>query len=322
MNFPATNLDAEVHIGRIPDDILEALKCHRAWLQRFLLGGFKSADDLRELAAQVTEQAVLRDPQSQKQASADSHWFVTLCVNDRIDLPEDAKQELLGIETQAWLDLDSPSFFEKYIDTLDHLSAYIAVVVAPYRYRWQVWDGPLVQLPTGISLRPPQFRGGRVRLFNAPPVEKLDVSRLQSVFARRAPSFLPIVAHFYLRAMVETDRIARFFDSFRALEVLCTCLEPNLRAKAGVNCNSPHPGAVKAAEIFKRGKDTLKTRFAVVALALDPVDADAQVEKFIAIYDWRNDLVHGKRKLKADDAPDEEAFELLHKYLAAASFSP
>lgn len=315
-NFPSDDLTTEVHIGRVPDDILQALKCHRAWLQHSLIGGFKSAEDLRKVAAQVTEHTVLRSAMNQRQVSADTHWFVTLCINDRVEAAEDASQELLGIETHAWLNLDSPPFFEKHAEILDRLSTNVAIAFAPHRYRWQIWDGPLVELPTGISLRPPRFRGGRLRAFNAPPLEKVDVSGVLSASSLSRQGLPPIVGHFYLRAMVETDRIARFFDAFRALEVLSTHLEPTLRAKATIVCKGVCPTAAKAAESFKRGKDNLKTRFATLALALDPVDADNQLDKFITIYDWRNDLVHGNRKLNADDSPDEEVFELLHKYLA------
>ena len=74
---------------------------------------------------------------------------------------------------------------------------------------------------------------------------------------------------------------------------------------------------IKAITLFRKGKRSIARNFAIMTLALRPGDADADLEKFRILYKWRNDLAHGNRKLDSNEAPDEETFELLHKYLAA-----
>lgn len=123
--------------------------------------------------------------------------------------------------------------------------------------------------------------------------------------------------HFYLRAIFSTDRIAGFFDAFRALERLCGSLEDGLRAVAGANSDSGDFEFPKALHAFRNSRPTLRKRFATMALARNPAGADDDLDEFIKLYKWRNDLAHGNRKLEPDDAPDEEIFELRHRYLAA-----
>lgn len=120
---------------------------------------------------------------------------------------------------------------------------------------------------------------------------------------------------FYLRSVAETDRISRFFDAFRGLEVLCQSLGPNLRSKAASNLATLVAAAPQAVQKFQQKKG-LRQCFATMTLALNPMAADADLDVFNRLYDWRNALAHGKRRLQSDDAPDEEAFELLHKYMA------
>ena len=54
---------AEIHVGAVPDDILLALKCHRAWIGRAPSGGVASATELLRLAGEVPEESALADNQ-------------------------------------------------------------------------------------------------------------------------------------------------------------------------------------------------------------------------------------------------------------------
>lgn len=316
-NFPMRSMRVVIHIGVVPDDVLQALKCHRAWLGRAFRGGVENATELLRLAGEVPEESVLADNQGQIRAPVERYWYVTLYVEDVVELPEDATQQLFGVTTRSWVNLDNPDFFERHTVSLDQLSARVAIAVAPHRYRWCAWDGPLVQLPTGIVLRPPKIRMGRPRVFTAPSLEQMDLSGLQSAAQLIALQSVPMTVHFYLRAITGTDRIARFFDAFRALERLCGSLEDGLRAAASASSGSGAPELRKAVRAFRTSRPTLRKRFATMALALNPASADEDLDEFAKLYRWRNDLAHGNRRLEPDDAPDEETFELLHRYLAA-----
>ncbi len=315
--FPTRAMRAEIHIGAVPDDVLQALKCHRAWIARALRGGVESASELQRMAREIPEQSVLADKENLIRAPAEQYWYVTLYIEDEVELPEDTTQQLLGVASDSWVGLDNPDFFSRHTNSLDQLSVQAAIAVAPHRYRWCAWDGPLVQLPTGIVLRPPKLRMGRPRVFTAPPIEQMDLSGLQSVAQLTGLQSVPMTVHFYLRAISGTDRIARFFDAFRALERLCGSLEDGLRAAASANSGSGASELQKAVRAFRASRPTLRKRFATMALALNPAGADEDLDEFAKLYRWRNDLAHGNRKLEPDDAPDEETFELLHRYLAA-----
>jgi hypothetical protein len=315
VDFPSPGIQSEIHIGAVPDDVIEALKCQHAWLERVFRGGCKNAAELHHLAANISEATVLFDRREHYGRSLQPHWYVTFCIDDHVELPEDPKQELLGVDIRSWLDLDNPAFFEKHTETLDQLAVQMAISLAPYRYRWRVWDGPIIHLPTGIALRPPQLRMGRIRAFGAPSLETINISIL-CVTSPSVFKTIPMVLHFYLRSAFETDRISRFFDAFRGLEGLCQSLETNLRSRAISNCATVTSSAPKAAQTFQKQRKSLRKSFATMALVLNPTEADADLDMFSKLYDWRIDLAHGKRKLQPDDAPDEEAFELLHKYIA------
>lgn len=310
-------LRAEIHIGAVPDDILQALKCHRAWVRPVRRGGVESATELRRLAEEIPEKNVLADNQNLFRAPAEQYWFVTLYIDDEVELPEDTTQLLLGVATRPWVDLDNPNFFDRHCDFLDQLSAQVAIAVAPYRYKWCAWDGPLVRLPTGITLRPPKMQMGRPRVFTALPLDRMDLNSLQSAAQLTELQSVPMTIHFYLRAIFGTDRIARFFDAFPALERLCGSLEDGFRTISGANSDSGDFEFPKALHAFRNSRPTLRKRFATMALARNPAGADDDLDEFTKLYKWRNDLAHGNRKLEPDDAPDEETFELLHRYLAA-----
>ena len=316
-DHPSSAMRSEIHVGAVPDDILEALRCHHAWVGRALRGGVENACELRRLAREISEQSVLADRQNVIRPPAEPYWYVTIFVDDVVDLPEDTTHQLLGVTSDSWVKLDDPDFMNRHADTIDELSAQTAIVLAPYRYRWCAWDGPLVRLPTGIVLRPPMLRMGRPRAFTAPPMERTDISALQ--FTAQVPALrsVPMTVHFYLRAICGTDRIGRFFDAFRALERLCTSIEDSLRAEATANSASGAAELRNATRAFQASRHTLRKRFATMALALNPTGADEDLDEFAKLYRWRNDLAHGNRKLEPDEAPDEETFELLHRYLAA-----
>ncbi len=178
--FPVRAMQAEIHIGAVPDDVLQALKCHRAWIGRALRGGVESASELQRMAREIPEQSVLADKENLIRARAERYWYVTLYIEDEVELPEDTTQQLLGVASDSWVRLDNPDFLNRHANTLDELSAQTAIALAPYRYRWCAWDGPLVHLPTGIALRPPILRTGRARVFTAPPIEQTDLSGVQS----------------------------------------------------------------------------------------------------------------------------------------------
>ena len=189
----------EIHVGEVPDDILLALKCHRAWVQRVFCGGVENASELQRLAGEIPEESVLADNQGRMREPAERYWYVTLFVEDVVALPEDPTQRLYGVTTRSWVDLDNPDFFNRHTNSLDQLSAQVAIALAPYRYKWCAWDGPLVQLPTGITLRPPKLQLGRPRVFTAPPLERMDLNSPQSAAQLTELQSIPMTVHFYLR---------------------------------------------------------------------------------------------------------------------------
>lgn len=315
VDFPHSGLQAEIHIGAVPALAMEALKVSRAWSNGLLRGRLKNADELRNQASAIPDEMVLSDSQGVASSPTEPHWYATLIIKDRIELQEDQKQQLYGVTIDSWASLDRSDFFDRHAKSLDLLSVRTAFAVEPYRYLWVAWDAPLVRLPTGIALRPPRAWLGRPRAFMAPPIEQLDLSSLRSPVPRGFES-VPMALHFYLRAATESDRVERFFFAFRALEVLCRRLARSYAGTARTNCASAGAGQPRAIGHLRRSRP-LEKQFAILALALGPADADMDLEKFSNLYDWRNDLAHGKRSLEPEKAPDEETFELLHKYLAA-----
>jgi hypothetical protein len=293
---------------------MEVLKCNRAWYERVFRGDCKSASELRQLSTSISDETILYDNTTKRQP----HWYATFCVDDQVELPEDPEQELLGVQTEAWVGLDQCAFFDKHTATLDQLAVQTSILIAPHRYRWLVCNAPIVHLPTGIALRPLQVRGGRIRAFGAPSFEAIN---LPSLSAGPTPLLknIPMVLHFYLRSMTETDPISRFFDAFRGLEVLCQSLRLNLHPKATSNCAAVTVSAPKAIQKFQEKTNGVRKSFATMALAVNPMGAEADLGIFCSLSEWRNKLAHGKGKLQPDDAPDEEAFELLHKYIAKAT---
>ena len=194
-DFPQSGTRAEIHVGAVPDDILQALRLHRAYIKHaFRRGGCDSADELRRLAADIPEQTVLADEESIIREPANPHWYVTLFIEDQVELPDDTTQKLLGVAMRPWTDLDSPEFLGRHTEALDKLAVRTALAVAPYRYKWRAWDGPLVFLPTNIALRPPMIRAGRPRVFVAPPLERTDISELRSTAQTTALHSVPMGA--------------------------------------------------------------------------------------------------------------------------------
>src|SRR5229473_1511726 len=232
---PHSGLEAEIHIGAVPDPVLEGLKVTRVWRNGVLRGELGRADELRNRASAFSEEMILSVSQGVASVPTEPHWYVTLIIKDYVELQKDEKQQLYGVTIDSWCGLDRADFFDRHTEALDILSVRTAGAVEPYRYLWLAWDEPLVQLPTGIALRPPRSWFGRPRIFSAPPIEQLDLSGLQSPVPRGFES-VPMALHFYLWATTESHRIELFFAAFRALEQLCHKLEPNFVGIARTNC--------------------------------------------------------------------------------------
>lgn len=315
---PSTGYNIAIHVGAVPENILAGLKCHRAWVQRALSGGVASANELQDHAKGIEDKFVLAPTEYRNKLEVASYWYMTFCLDDVVELPEDPSQLMFGVCTKSWTDLDNPDFMERHTETLDYLTSWASLRIEPHRFRWKAWNGPLVDLPTSISLRPPIFRGGSVRLFTAPALPKLDLSFFSSLPSSATLQSLPMTIHFYLRSIYEPDRIARFFESFRGLEGLYSNDVFRKRFRKGATLSVESGVAtsqLEALKVFKRRGSSAKVLFATMALALFPSDADADYNTFVKLYEWRNDLAHGRRKLTVDEVPDEGAFSLLHKYL-------
>jgi hypothetical protein len=317
-DVPKGGIQSELHIGEVPSDILRALRLTHAWLDGLFRGNLASVDDLERSASEISTETILPEPANSRRTPGITRWYVTLIINDHIEIPRDSAQKLYGVELGSWANFDSPELFNKYEDALDFQAVQVAFLLAPYRYIWLAWDDPLVQLPTGITLRPPYFRLGRGRVFSSPGLDRVDLSGFASAASTETLKSIPMSLHLYLKATTETDPIARFFDAFRALEVLCNRLVRRSRGQADENvADGAAAGQYKAIEALKGSK--LRKQFATIALAINPKFADADLDKFTRLKDWRDDLAHGIRRLESDESPDEEVFELLHRYLAGVT---
>jgi hypothetical protein len=316
VNLPREGIETEIHLGAVPVDVLEALKISRAWRDTVLRGQPQTADELRGTAKLISAETVLADCRNVMRPPVEPHWYVTLIVKDEVELLEDASQHLYGVNLAGPSDLDRPDFWNRHTEALDALSVQAAIVVYPYRFMWLAWNDPLVQLPTGISLCPPKFLVFAPRAFSAAPLEQLNLSGLQSS-AWVNLRLIPMVLYFYLQAATAIDRMERFFAAFRALERLSSSQKSRLIAIATKNSTGSAVKQIKAITLFRKRKRSIARNFAIMTLALKPADADVDLKKFGILSKWRNDLAHGNRKLDSNEAPDEETFELLHKYLAA-----
>lgn len=101
------------------------------------------------------------------------------------------------------------------------------------------------------------------------------------------------------------DPLRRFLWGFIALEALTNELLKRL--------NRP------AFEALRKATDptriALAARFALVANELSPATAIDDIETFQTMHRARNDLAHGKKRLKDKDPPAEAMRELLPRYL-------
>jgi hypothetical protein len=162
-DVPKDGIQSELHIGEVPSDILRALRLTHAWLDGLFRGKLASVDDLERSASEISTETILPEPANSRRTPGTTRWYVTLIINDHIEIPRDSAQKLYGVELGSWANFDSSELFNKYEDALDFQAVQVAFLLAPYRYIWLAWDAPLVQLPTGITLRPPYFRLGRGR---------------------------------------------------------------------------------------------------------------------------------------------------------------
>lgn len=196
VDFPSVGIESKIHIGAVPTDVMEALKCQRAWLERVFLGGCKSVDELRSLAANIPDEAILADAQPDgRHRALKSTWYATIYVDDHVEIPADPQQKLFGVCAKSFVGLDNPAFLEKHTETLDQLAVKIAMAIAPYRYDWPIFNGPIVYFPTGVTSGPLQVRMGRVRALGAPSPDKLDLSCLWAGPTKTLQN-IPMVLHF------------------------------------------------------------------------------------------------------------------------------
>jgi hypothetical protein len=151
--FPSAREKTHVHVGDVPGDLLDGLKQDRTWRRNLLLGGVGTAENLRNLATEMSDDSILANEKDPRTVSK-RYWFVSLIIDDVVELAEDHEQEIFGLELQAWIDFGESDYRSKYIQALDLLSTNVAAAIAPRRFRWVAAEQCLIDLPTGIALSP------------------------------------------------------------------------------------------------------------------------------------------------------------------------
>jgi hypothetical protein len=318
--FPELGYEAEVFLGAPVEWLFRADRLSRA-IGAAALEGVVAPGDARgsgeDRVPELEQQLTLA-------GTEDAHeWYVTLAISHQVAVTP----ELLNDRNYLWLDPGEAIRIERVerpvaAAALDAIAASLAAVlreacfesiVLPDQTYFTLLGRETFRLPQ-ISVGTPtiSIQGGTID--TEAVAGALEASR---VLARGLAS----VASWRMAAMGERDPWKRFDWTFLALEILVHKIASRFYETVVASLRSqvnervlvvPGQSLLQPLERL-----SLSARFAVVALALRPEFAGADVERFRAVKKARDEMSHGAIHDPAD-LPIQPAAELLAQYLLAA----
>ena len=330
-DYPGAGSVGEIHFGAVPEEIVEAERGRRAVGQLMLQG----------LAGQTSDEASPDARFEEAMRGLDEplfeahNWYVTLVLRRTIELPDDDFSIVsYAFSREGWLGDDERRAEAK--QPLDVLATIISVWDAGLLGNVVLEDrslffaegkratGAPVITDSGIGATVTR-REESVRRFSD------QVSLLQGVDLRplAREGWLAGSAHWRVQSLQETDPWKRFLWSFVGLEVITNKLFERFRSEIVAGLRFADESAAEGAEqggstelplhelVWSPDRTPLAAKFTVVALALFPEEADAEVARFRDLKRARDRLAHGALQ-EEGEVPVGLAVELLGKVVKAA----
>lgn len=329
--LPAKGDRMVVHLGSIPETILRAYQVTRAYIRCILEGSLARNGDPPNKVDALIRAHLAEMPWLLRKTTA--NWHITALVERNVDVEEsyitDNQFIWLDLETAFRLEKESLSYAADHIDRLAvgvSLSLGHAVIEDIV-----LMDRVFFLSPDREPFGLPQFHVGSATLaiqHRATGLEVVELTKaLQSLMpiAERRHRELGRVLRWYLDSAQQRDRWKQFLWSFLGLEMLTHRLFSEVYEALVADIDlASHDSAQRGSRavalsmiVPQRTRVPLKSRFAMVALALFPAEASSDASTFASILDARNALAHGDIVDPAQ-LPARKTQELLRKYLAKA----
>jgi hypothetical protein len=317
--FPTPDAQGEIHLGAIPEELLDA-QWGRMALGRVMLSGLFGVRDLpadpdeRFLAARAEypRDALLKD---------DLKWFVTILVRYRVPgvsipnsfaLPENCDQL-------------ADDYTHQSEEVLNLLQQQVSRVCRPHLLERIVLDTRVFFFAEGLhAAGMPVLEPGRIGIAAQHQLDQLqqEISRLRDLdlSSLAKASWIVRGARWQRAVHSETDPWKRFLFAYTGLEQIThkvfSAVRPlvadriRLETSGDTSVELPEPLQIQE----RYGQPAY--RFAVVACALFPEDPSEVVAQFTALKEVRDRFAHGD--LNELEPPAVEASQLLDAVLAAA----
>jgi hypothetical protein len=319
-DFPEAGYQAEAVLGSPVEWLFRADRLSRA-IGAAALEGVVAPTGAR---GSVGDRVSQLEHEMSLAAPADEYeWYVTLTISHEAEVAP----ELLKTRNYVWLDSGEAMRIERAerpvaIEAFDAVAASLASVLREECFESIVLpDQTYFAMPGRETFRLPQFSVGTVRVsMQGGTIDVEAVARALEA-SRALAHALGSVASWRMAAMGERDPWKRFDWTFLALEILVHRMASRLYGTVVASLRSqvgervlvvPGQSLLQPLERL-----ALSARFAVVALALRPEFAEADVERFRVVKKARDEMSHGAIHDPAD-LPIQPAADLLALYLNAA----
>lgn len=296
-----------VQLGAPVEWAFAAARRGRAYSQAMLEGMFGARGKDGVLERRMDELLAVPD----LFARSDEHnWYVSVWAERREMVPADRARDYFGLPDPFATD-DIERAATK--DLLDRAAGAICLALHVEPLVVVMSDRLIVSGP-GIApyMVPRPIVGsasvslGRMRV----PKELLD--RTLAGFPRSARR-LDKSIRWYVAAIEEGDPIKRFLWAFLALEILIQSSAPPKRGQALANIRARSQIGLAEALFHTKSDQQLAVRFAYLAYALFPDDADDDCRAFESLVGTRNSWSHGRGNL-SEQPPGDEVMRLFGKY--------
>jgi hypothetical protein len=321
-DFPEDGSRAEVHLGSVPPEIIEAELGRRA-VGQMMLWQFTGADAegspderFKKALALITEEITFEE----------FNWYVTFSASKTFELDDDVLPNgfafpkadyVRGAELRQWA-----------ADALDVLTALASTILDERVFEEVVLEDRVLLFadgkhPAGF----PHFttsadltvqRGDEsIKALSGQLTALAEVDIRQSV---RAHAWIAQAAHWYAAALAEADPWKRFLWSFVGLEVVAHKLFERfygtVKNRLILDGQTSELATAITELVWTADRAPAASRFAVAAIELFPESASEDIALFRRLKKGRDELTHGSTR-SADDLP-QGGPELLNKYLGGA----
>jgi hypothetical protein len=329
-DFPKKGYDSHILLGAPSEIILRANKIARALGMAILMrlvGG--SAGNKLDLDKEIQKKIISPDNSF---ARSDHNWYITITSERIVEIPDSQNQgsEYLWIAPEPALELEKKHEVDLK-ENLDLLTTYLSTHFKQSFFKTLIVEDRLILLAKGKKpLGLPQWGVGNASVSITSTMESLKLDKLHELLTMLRDASeaqherLKTVKHWRIASLQESDRWKQFQWGFLALEVLTNKLCASLYGSVTESVVLSKDGTDDSAKIamksivIEKGKMSLRSRFAVVALGLSAPSADADMKKFVELKKARDQIAHG-HILQPDDLPLVSLNNLLDRYLSLAT---